>query len=80
METSRFDKPYDPRGVEERWYRWWEEQGYFHADENLPDLNRFCIVIPPPNITGSLHVGHALNNTLQDILVRWKRMQGYNTL
>jgi valyl-tRNA synthetase len=80
MEKSRFDRPYDPHGVEERWYSWWEERGFFHADETQDNPNRFCIVIPPPNITGSLHIGHALNNTLQDILIRWKRMQGYNTL
>ncbi|MEK6683673.1 MAG: valine--tRNA ligase, partial [Nitrospirota bacterium] len=79
-DTTRFDKPYSPREVEERWYRHWLDRGYFAADENAPAGNRFSIVIPPPNITGSLHLGHALNNTLQDILVRRKRMQGYNTL
>ena len=70
---------YDPRGVEQRWYAYWEQGGYFRGD---PDPSRpgFCIVIPPPNVTGSLHMGHALNNTLQDILVRWRRMQGYATL
>jgi valyl-tRNA synthetase len=80
MEKSQFDRPYDSHGVEERWYSRWEERGYFHADANQMNPNRFCIVIPPPNITGSLHIGHALNNALQDILIRWKRMQGYNTL
>jgi valyl-tRNA synthetase len=80
MDISRFDKPYDPKGVEERWYWWWEERGFFHAEETRTDRTPYCIVIPPPNITGSLHVGHALNNTLQDILIRWKRMQGYNVL
>ncbi len=79
-DINRFDKPYNPRDVEDRWYRHWLERGYFAADENALTVNRFSIVIPPPNITGSLHLGHALNNTLQDILVRWKRMQGYNTL
>jgi valyl-tRNA synthetase len=70
---------YDPRGVEERWYRFWEERGLFHADENAA-APPYSLVIPPPNVTGSLHMGHALNNTLQDILVRWHRMQGDNTL
>ena len=70
---------YDPRGVEERWYRLWEEQGLFRADE-AADAPAYSIVIPPPNVTGSLHMGHALNNTLQDILIRWHRMRGDNTL
>ena len=66
---------YDPEGVEARWYRAWEEQNLFHADETST-ASPYCIVIPPPNVTGSLHMGHALNNTLQDILVRWHRMAG----
>ena len=70
---------YDPQGVEERWYRFWEEKNLFHADETS-DAPPYCIVIPPPNVTGSLHMGHALNNTLQDILIRWHRMRGDNTL
>lgn len=76
---TEIPKVYDPKVVEPKWHREWLEKGYFHAtlDESRP---RYCIVIPPPNITGSLHLGHALNNTLQDILIRWKRMQGYNTL
>src|SRR5690606_21918323 len=61
------------------WYRYWEENGYFHQDVD-PDREAFSIVMPPPNVTGSLHMGHALDNTLQDILTRWRRMQGYNTL
>ncbi|MBI3812263.1 MAG: valine--tRNA ligase [Nitrospirae bacterium] len=79
-DSTRFDKPYSPRDVEERWYRHWLDRGYFAADGQSTNPKRFSIVIPPPNITGSLHLGHALNNTLQDILVRRKRMQGYNTL
>jgi valyl-tRNA synthetase len=79
-EVSRFDKPYSPREVEDRWYRRWIDRGYFAADENAATRDRFSIVIPPPNITGLLHLGHALNNSLQDILVRRKRMQGFNTL
>jgi valyl-tRNA synthetase len=70
---------YDPRQVEERWYRAWEERGYFRADP-FAKTEAYCIVIPPPNVTGSLHIGHALNNTLQDILIRWKRMEGLKTL
>lgn len=73
------DKAYEPKAVEEKWYRFWLEKGYFRADPDSPK-KPFSMVIPPPNVTGSLHIGHALNNTLQDILVRWKRMQGYNCL
>jgi valyl-tRNA synthetase len=77
--TMELPKHYDPRDAQTRWLRFWNERGFFHA---RPDPNRkpFCIVIPPPNVTGALHLGHALNNTLQDVLVRWRRMQGYNTL
>ncbi|WP_018085807.1 valine--tRNA ligase [Desulfurispora thermophila] len=72
-------KTYNPQEVEDKWYRYWEESGFFHA---VPDGDKepFCIVMPPPNVTGQLHMGHALDNTLQDILTRWRRMQGYNTL
>jgi valyl-tRNA synthetase len=79
MPDKLLDKTYDPSQVEDRIYRMWMEKGYFKAKV---DWNKepFCIVIPPPNITGELHMGHALNNTLQDILVRWRRMQGYVTL
>jgi len=70
---------YDPRGVEQRWYQSWEAGGLFHADPARPG-SAYSIVIPPPNVTGSLHMGHALNNTLQDVLIRWHRMRGDNTL
>ncbi len=73
------DKTYNPADVEEKWYRFWEEKHLFRADENSPQPP-FSIVIPPPNVTGSLHMGHALNNTLQDILTRYKRMDGCNAL
>jgi valyl-tRNA synthetase len=73
------EKRYDPQRTDARWYQAWVERSYFQADALAPG-EPFCIVIPPPNITGSLHMGHALNTTLQDILVRWKRMDGYNTL
>jgi valyl-tRNA synthetase len=78
-ETENLAQAYDPRGVETRWYRYWEENGFFQAEANS-GRPPFTIVIPPPNITGSLHIGHALNNTLQDILVRYKRMDGYEAL
>ena len=68
---------YDPQAVEGPLYQRWLDSGAFHADP-ASDKPPFCIVIPPPNVTGSLHMGHALNNTLQDILTRWKRMQGFN--
>ncbi|MEG1849994.1 MAG: class I tRNA ligase family protein, partial [Oscillospiraceae bacterium] len=72
-------KTYDPKQVEDRTYDFWLEHDYFHAKPN-PDKKPFTIVIPPPNITGQLHMGHALDNTLQDILIRYKRMQGFETL
>ncbi|MHB1421936.1 MAG: valine--tRNA ligase [Gemmataceae bacterium] len=77
--TMELPKHYDPHEAQKRWLRFWNERGFFHA---RPDPNRrpFCIVIPPPNVTGALHLGHALNNTLQDVLARWRRMQGYNVL
>jgi valyl-tRNA synthetase len=73
------DKTYDPTAVEKRWFPFWMEGGYFRPEKN-PLGQPFSIVIPPPNITGSLHMGHALNNTLQDILCRYKRMDGYRVL
>lgn len=73
------DKVYNPKGVEEKWYQFWLDKGYFVAKTDS-HKRPFSIVIPPPNVTGSLHMGHALNNTLQDIVIRLKRMQGYNTL
>lgn len=78
-EANNLAKAYDPKQVEERLYKEWTEKGYFtpEIDENKEP---YTIVIPPPNITGQLHMGHALDNTLQDILIRWRRMQGYATL
>ena len=72
-------KTYDPKGIENRLYTKWEENKYFHAEVD-ETKKPFTIVIPPPNITGKLHMGHALDNTMQDILIRYKRMQGYNAL
>ncbi|WP_027396262.1 valine--tRNA ligase [Anaerovibrio lipolyticus] len=79
MEENNIPKVYDPKSFEKKWYGYWEENKLFHAvvdEEKEP----YSIVIPPPNVTGQLHMGHALDNTLQDILIRWRRMQGYNTL
>ena len=77
--ARELSKQYDPKEVEERIYKMWLNGRYFHAkcEENKPT---YTIVIPPPNITGQLHMGHALDNTLQDILIRWRRMQGYSAL
>ncbi len=72
-------KGYEPHDFETKWYQTWEQNGYFHADENSPKPH-YSIVIPPPNVTGVLHMGHALNNTMQDILARWKRMTGHEVL
>ena len=72
-------KTYDPKGIEERIYESWLAGGYFHAKVD-PDKKPFSIVMPPPNVTGQLHMGHALDNTMQDILIRFKRMQGYEAL
>ncbi len=76
---TELPKQYDHGAAQTRWYRYWEERGYFHSQPD-PARRPFCMVIPPPNVTGALHLGHALNNTLQDILARHKRMQGFNVL
>jgi len=78
MQTD-ISKGYNPKQIEDKWYSYWEENGLFHADETS-SKPAYSIVIPPPNVTGVLHMGHALNNTLQDILCRWKRMKGYEVL
>ena len=77
--SPQLPKQYDHAAAQGRWYAFWEEKGYFHSQPN-PHKKPYSIVIPPPNVTGALHLGHALNNTLQDILIRQKRMQGYETL
>ena len=77
--SKELAKQYDPKEVEDRIYKMWLEGRYFHA-KRQEDKETYTIVIPPPNITGQLHMGHALDNTLQDILIRFKRMQGYDTL
>ena len=77
-EQMNIPSKYDPASVEDRWYNYWMEKGFFRStpDEREP----YCIVIPPPNVTGVLHMGHMLNNTLQDVLIRRARMQGKNAL
>ena len=77
--SKELAKTYDPKGIEDRLYKKWEDNGYFHAEADR-SKKPFTIVMPPPNITGQLHMGHALDNTMQDILIRFKRMQGYNAL
>ena len=77
--SKELAKTYDPKGIEDRIYQNWMDKGYFHAKVN-PDKKPFTIVMPPPNVTGQLHMGHALDNTMQDILIRYKRMQGYEAL
>ena len=82
MPETEKPKAYEPKDIEQKWYDFWLANGYFRPEINSggEEKNTFCIVIPPPNVTGSLHMGHALNATIQDILVRWKRMQGYRSL
>jgi len=77
--VDNISKAFEPAEAEARMYAGWQEKGYFHAVPD-PEKKPFCIVMPPPNITGQLHMGHALDNTLQDILTRYKRMQGYSAL
>ena len=79
MKRSDIPKNYEPKNVEEKLYNFWMEKDYFHA---VIDKNKkpYTIVMPPPNITGQLHMGHALDNTIQDILIRFKRIQGYSAL
>ncbi len=79
MKTYENLTTYNPGEIESKWYSYWENQGYFHEEVDT-DKEPFSIVLPPPNVTGMLHMGHALDNTLQDILIRFKRMQGYNVL
>jgi valyl-tRNA synthetase len=79
MSSTELSTRYDPKAIEQSWYQFWEK-GEFFTPEPDRDRPKFSIVIPPPNVTGRLHIGHALVNTLQDIIVRWKRMSGFNTL
>jgi len=76
---TEMSKGYEPGDIEQKWYKYWEDNNLFKA-KSRSDEDPFCIVIPPPNVTGTLHMGHALNNTLQDILCRYKKMKGFNVL
>ena len=78
-EKEIMEKAYSPESIEEKWYKFWLEKNYFHAEDSSRKPP-YAIVIPPPNVTGSLHMGHALNNTMQDVLIRYKRMDGFNVL
>src|SRR5262245_997872 len=71
---------YEPRGVEERWQGIWEDEGLYRAGAGARRDETFVICVPPPNVTGALHMGHALNGSLQDVLIRWHRMRGFDTL
>ena len=77
---SKLATVYNPKTAENNWYQFWVDNNLFQAKNNIVKEENYSIVMPPPNITGSLHIGHALNNTLQDIVIRWKRMEGYNVL
>src|SRR4029450_7388785 len=74
------DARYETRGVEERWQRTWEEEGLYRAGAGARRDDTFVIAVPPPNVTGALHMGHALNGSIQDVLIRWHRMRGFDTL
>ena len=78
-DKQEMPKSYSHSTVESRIYEWWENSGFFGANPNESKAP-FCIVMPPPNITGQLHMGHALDNTLQDVIIRYKRMSGFETL
>ncbi|MFO0795796.1 MAG: class I tRNA ligase family protein, partial [Candidatus Brocadiaceae bacterium] len=73
---TKLSPQYNAKEIEDKWYQRWEDKGFFHS---VPDAGKkpYTIVIPPPNVTGVLHMGHALNNIIQDVLIRWRRMQGY---
>ena len=74
-------KTYNPQEVEDKIYKLWQKSGFFNPDKLPPRHKKpYCIVIPPPNITGELHMGHALNTVVQDILIRWRRLQGFKAL
>ena len=76
---AELPKTYNPQEIESRWYQWWESKGYFRADA-ASQKPPFVMMMPPPNVTGSLHMGHMLSHTVHDVIVRRKRMQGFNTL
>jgi len=73
-------KSFDPAGIENRWYQFWESRGYYAAGTDAGKQDNFCILLPPPNVTGTLHMGHGFNQTIMDALTRYHRMRGDNTL
>src|ERR671932_526515 len=75
--SESLPKQYDPKAAQAKWLQFWDGKNYFHSVP-APSRTPYTIVIPPPNVTGALHMGHALNNTLQDVLIRWRRAQGFN--
>ena len=77
--SSDLEKVYDPNQIEEKWYSFWEDSGFFLAN-NQSEKSSYSIVIPPPNVTGELHMGHAIQHAIHDLIIRWKRMQGYEVL
>jgi len=76
---EKISKAYDAKKTENKWYQYWEDQGYFKPKERAEDAGKFSIMMPPPNVTGQLHIGHALDMTWQDILVRFNRQKGLET-
>ncbi|NQT27637.1 class I tRNA ligase family protein, partial [candidate division KSB1 bacterium] len=79
MSKKILEKVYDPRHVENKWYSFWMKHRLFHGDASSTKT-KYTIMIPPPNVTGMLTMGHVLNNTVQDLLIRWKKMDGFETL
>jgi valyl-tRNA synthetase len=78
--TQELAKSFDPKAIEAKWYEFWESRGYYAAGLNPEIKENFCILLPPPNVTGTLHMGHGFNQTLMDALTRYHRMRGDNTL
>lgn len=76
--TTDISKQYDPKKIEEKWYNYWLTHEYFNS--KIDNRDPYCILIPPPNVTNNLHLGHTINNTFQDILIRFKKLKGFNTL
>jgi len=80
QENKELAKSFDPKTIESKWYEFWEGQGYYGAGLDTTKQDNFCILLPPPNVTGTLHMGHGFNQTLMDALTRYHRMRGDNTL
>lgn len=78
-DLTNMSEAYDSKAVEEHWDAWWRQEGYFKASDDADHAKTFTMVVPPPNVTGQLHIGHGLTGAVEDAIVRRKRMQGYNT-